>query len=164
MLDLLIRNAYIADGTGNPGYNGDLAVEGGRIADHRPFARSPSGRQRSTPPAKCSAPASSTSTCTRRSRCWPAGTRRACKWASPPSSSAPTAWALPRSRPSCWPTTGATFSASTATLTSAGTGPPWPEYLECLHRQCAQQLSSAKRRTALFAWHAMGWKTGPGQR
>ena len=31
MLDLLIRNAYIADGTGNPGYVADLAVEGERI-------------------------------------------------------------------------------------------------------------------------------------
>ena len=41
MLDLLIRNAYLADGTGNPGYVADLAVQGDRIADigHLPAAQ-----------------------------------------------------------------------------------------------------------------------------
>ena len=32
MIDLLLKNARIVDGTGNPWYRGDLAVEGGRIA------------------------------------------------------------------------------------------------------------------------------------
>jgi N-acyl-D-amino-acid deacylase len=32
MLDVVIRNAYMADGTGNPGYVADLAVAGDRIA------------------------------------------------------------------------------------------------------------------------------------
>jgi N-acyl-D-amino-acid deacylase len=41
MLDLLVRNAYVADGTGNPGYVADLAVENGRIAamGHLPAAQ-----------------------------------------------------------------------------------------------------------------------------
>jgi len=41
MLDILICNAYIADGTGNPGYKADLAVQGERIADigHLPAAQ-----------------------------------------------------------------------------------------------------------------------------
>ena len=41
MLDLIIRNAYIADGTGNPGFVADLAVEGDRIANigHFPAAQ-----------------------------------------------------------------------------------------------------------------------------
>ncbi len=41
MLDLIIRNAYIADGTGNPGFVADLAVEAGRIVDigHFPAAQ-----------------------------------------------------------------------------------------------------------------------------
>lgn len=33
MLDVLIRNARIVDGSGNPGYKGDLAVQQDRIAD-----------------------------------------------------------------------------------------------------------------------------------
>ncbi len=32
MLDVIIRGAYVADGTGNPGYVADVAVEGERIA------------------------------------------------------------------------------------------------------------------------------------
>ena len=32
MFDLLVRDAIIVDGSGNPGYKGDLAVEGDRIA------------------------------------------------------------------------------------------------------------------------------------
>ena len=32
MYDLIIRNAHIVDGTGAPGYDGDLAVKDGRIA------------------------------------------------------------------------------------------------------------------------------------
>jgi len=32
MIDLLLKNARIVDGTGNPWYRGDLAVEGGKIA------------------------------------------------------------------------------------------------------------------------------------
>ena len=33
MLDVLIRNARIVDGSGNPGYKGDLAVQQDHIAD-----------------------------------------------------------------------------------------------------------------------------------
>jgi len=41
MLSLIIRNAWIVDGSGNPSYRGDLAVEAGRIAwiDHNPEAQ-----------------------------------------------------------------------------------------------------------------------------
>src|SRR5918995_2213775 len=33
MLDVLIRNGWIADGAGSPPYLGDVAIEGGNIAD-----------------------------------------------------------------------------------------------------------------------------------
>ncbi|MBC7338016.1 MAG: D-aminoacylase, partial [Clostridia bacterium] len=33
MLDLLIRNGWLADGTGNPLYPADVAIEGERIVD-----------------------------------------------------------------------------------------------------------------------------------
>ena len=32
MHDLVIRNAFIVDGTGKPGFNGDVAIDGERIA------------------------------------------------------------------------------------------------------------------------------------
>ena len=32
MHDLVIRNAFIVDGTGKPGFNGDIAIDGERIA------------------------------------------------------------------------------------------------------------------------------------
>ena len=32
MYDLLIRNAQLLDGTGQPAYKGDIAIEQGRIA------------------------------------------------------------------------------------------------------------------------------------
>ena len=32
MYDLIIRNATIVDGTGNPAYNGDVAITDGKIA------------------------------------------------------------------------------------------------------------------------------------
>ena len=33
MLDVLIRNGWVADGAGSPPYLGDVAIEGGKIAD-----------------------------------------------------------------------------------------------------------------------------------
>ncbi len=33
MLDVLIRNGWVADGAGSPPYLGDVAVEGGMIAE-----------------------------------------------------------------------------------------------------------------------------------
>ena len=32
-LDVLIRNGWIADGAGSPPYLGDVAIEGGKIAE-----------------------------------------------------------------------------------------------------------------------------------
>ena len=33
MYDLIIRNGYIIDGSGNPGFHADLAVKDGKIAE-----------------------------------------------------------------------------------------------------------------------------------
>ena len=35
MLDLLIKNGLVLDGTGSPGYFGAVLVEGERVAIHR---------------------------------------------------------------------------------------------------------------------------------
>ena len=33
VLDVLIRNGWVADGTGSPPFLGDVAIEGGRIVE-----------------------------------------------------------------------------------------------------------------------------------
>ena len=77
MLDVLIRNARIVDGSGNPGYKGDLAVQQDRIAD---IGRFPNAQ------AELVIDAAGKVLCPgfiRNWRCWPDGTRQACRWASP---------------------------------------------------------------------------------
>ena len=82
MLDVLIRNARIVDGSGNPGSKGDLAVERDRIAA---IGRFPDAQAKLTidAAARCSVPASSTSIAIRRSKCWLAATQPASRWALP---------------------------------------------------------------------------------
>jgi N-acyl-D-amino-acid deacylase len=37
MLDILVRNGWVADGTGNPPYPADVAIQGDTIVDVRPL-------------------------------------------------------------------------------------------------------------------------------
>lgn len=45
MLDILIRNGWVADGTGNPTYRADVAIEGERIVDVRPLDEGATARR-----------------------------------------------------------------------------------------------------------------------
>ena len=66
MLDLLIRNGLVIDGSGNPGYHATVGVEGDTIRILRGDTSATPGRaHRSTPAGTSSRPGSSTCTRTR---------------------------------------------------------------------------------------------------
>jgi hypothetical protein len=65
MLDLLIRNGLVIDGSGNPGYYATVGVEGDTIRILRGDTSALSAARTSTPPATSSRRASSTCTRTR---------------------------------------------------------------------------------------------------
>ena len=45
MLDVLIRNGWVVDGTGSPPFLGDVAIEGGRIVEVGRLAPDASARR-----------------------------------------------------------------------------------------------------------------------
>ena len=53
--DLVIRNATIVDGTGDPSFTGDVAIESGRITSVGNFAGAARERARPVPPRRSSA-------------------------------------------------------------------------------------------------------------
>ena len=54
--DILIRGGTLFDGSGSPGVPGDLAIEDGRIAAHRPESQRHGARKPSTPQGLAVAP------------------------------------------------------------------------------------------------------------
>ncbi|CAM5706591.1 hypothetical protein SMICM304S_00910 [Streptomyces microflavus] len=126
-MDLVLRDALVVDGTGEPSYRADVAVDGGRIAEIHPKGSpgpAPPPPARSTPTASRWPPASSTCTPTAIWRCCATRTtaqRR--RRASPSKSSARTACRTPRSTTVRSPRSAAPSPAGTATApTSTSTG------------------------------------------
>ncbi len=86
--EILIRNARVVDGSGNPWFRADIGIRDGRIARHRESVGRPPPTASSTPTAASSRRASSTSTPTSKAhRRSPAATTSS-STASPPSSPA----------------------------------------------------------------------------